>query len=582
MRWARALALAALVAVVLSGGPARAQPAGLPRILGPDDAVRYGLIFELQEEGRWAKADREIKALDNDILLGQVLYQRYMHPTAWRASYPELHMWLKRFADHPGATQIYRLALRRHLKGWKAPTRPRVPRLGTGTRNGPGVAGPRPLSLSRRARAEAARIGRYLARGRPAAAEKRVLATAKAHRLAPFEIDELKRRVAAGWFYKGEDARAWALIRPAAERSHETVPMADWTAGLIAWRLGDRVAAGRHFRRLAAARDVSEDQRAAAAYWAARAALRTGRPDRVVALLEQAAGARRSLYGILAARQLARAPGWDWSEPALDPDRRAELLGVAGVRRAIAFSEAGRADLAGRELRLLGGAAGADAVAGLIALNLRLQTAAAAISLATLEQRRTGTAIEAALYPVPGWRPESGFRVDRAMLYAIARKESAFRTRATSRDGARGLMQLMPRTASFVARDRHLARRDRARLYRPELNLDLGQRYLRHLLAETVVDGNLLYLIAAYNAGPGNLAKWLKRMNHADDPLLFMAALPSRETRDFLIQVLTNLWIYRARLGQDAPSLRAIAESRWPAYIAQDEPTVLVPKPREP
>jgi soluble lytic murein transglycosylase-like protein len=87
------------------------------------------------------------------------------------------------------------------------------------------------------------------------------------------------------------------------------------------------------------------------------------------------------------------------------------------------------------------------------------------------------------------------------------------------------------------------------------------------------VQGDILLLAVAYNAGPGNVAKWRKRGAYDDDPLLFIESIPSRETRLFVERVLTNLWIYRQRMGQDTPSLEAIAAGTRPVYDPQDEPT---------
>jgi len=80
------------------------------------------------------------------------------------------------------------------------------------------------------------------------------------------------------------------------------------------------------------------------------------------------------------------------------------------------------------------------------------------------------------------------------------------------------------------------------------------------------VKGNLLFLAASYNSGPGNLARWQQAMHHNGDALLFLESIPVRETRHFVQRVLTNYWTYRNRLGQDAPSLDAIAAGNWPTY----------------
>jgi soluble lytic murein transglycosylase-like protein len=162
--------------------------------------------------------------------------------------------------------------------------------------------------------------------------------------------------------------------------------------------------------------------------------------------------------------------------------------------------------------------------------------------------------------------------VDRALIYAFVRQESAFDPRAKSPDGARGLMQLMPRTASSLDKRRKYSGRQRDLLYDPALNLALGQRYLGRLLGSRRVAGDLFRLSVAYNAGPGNLGKWQRKMRHGDDPLLFIESLPSLESRLFVERVMANLWIYRQRLRQPTPTLAALASDRWPTYEALDRP----------
>ena len=86
------------------------------------------------------------------------------------------------------------------------------------------------------------------------------------------------------------------------------------------------------------------------------------------------------------------------------------------------------------------------------------------------------------------------------------------------------------------------------------------------MLARPAIQGNLFFAVAAYNAGEGNLNKWKLR----DDPLLFIETIHLHETRGYVERVLYNLWVYRLRLGQEAPSLAALASDKWPQYIAQD------------
>ena len=193
--------------------------------------------------------------------------------------------------------------------------------------------------------------------------------------------------------------------------------------------------------------------------------------------------------------------------------------------------------------------------------------------------RWTNGGVESGLYPIPPWRPAAGFEIDRALIYAIIRQESRFNPRAESRDGAQGLMQILPSTANYVVRQRRFQGRGRRKLLEPAVNMDIGQRYIAYLLKQEGVEGDLFRLAVAYNGGPGNLLKWLRQMGRMDDPLLFIESIPSLETRHFIERVIANLWIYRARLGQPLPSLDAIAAGDPPAYISLDRPTQAAERP---
>ena len=189
--------------------------------------------------------------------------------------------------------------------------------------------------------------------------------------------------------------------------------------------------------------------------------------------------------------------------------------------------------------------------ANLPALALRLGSAAAP---------NEGRYYDAALYPTSPWQIKEGYKIDPALVNAIMRQESRFNPWAKSRSGAQGLMQLMPATA------KSLADKDELEMDSPETNLELGQRYLEELLQTSSVDGDLLYLLVAYNAGPGNLSKWKKRWKDVKDPLLFIELIPLSETRAYVERVLSNYWIYRLREGQETPTLDAIAAGQSAKY----------------
>jgi len=528
---------------------------GLPRLLAAADQQRYRRIFVLQEEARWDEADRLIGQLTDRRLLGHVLFQRLMHPTGYRSSYRELQGWLARYADHPGAERVHQLALRRKpadASGPQAPARGGSFSLDFGAIDS--------FVSARGGNATQVDYGTRLGAGDP----------------PPFTVG---RGTAGSWALPGDGERSRRIATRAAELTGRAAPLTHWNSGLAAWRGGDIPEAAAHFQAVVADERASAWDRSAGAYWAARAALRLGQPQEMSQWLRIALQYPRSFYGLLAHQALGVEPRFEFQAVSYEPDTLDRLLARPAVARAVALLQVGRDDLAAAELQNLDGAfdhAEAEALlllidrAGLPSMALRL---ASRLESLVGDDALLGT-LDVGLFPLPPWEPESGFRIDRALIYALMRQESAFDPNARSHMGASGLMQIMPRTASYVAGDSSLRGANRHRLLDPAFNLELAQQYLLYLLDDSAVSGDLVRLAAAYNGGPGNLRRWEQSLEQSGmdvgDPLLFLESLPSRETRVFIRRVLTNLWIYRQRLGQPTPSLEALAAGEWPRYRAFD------------
>lgn len=564
----------------MAGLHAPASTSGESRIaiLKPADVERYRRIFALQEAGSWTEADADIARLNDPVLLGHLQAQRYLHPTAYRSKYQELKTWLDAYADHPDAGRIYKLAMRRKPSGHRRPAAPTYGTPGYGSvgyadrrRSGGGPRGGLSQADREDARRVEAQIHRFLRQGATLSAKRLLQEPDTARLLSRVSLDRARARLGTGYFADGRDA--WALEWAGqAIRSAEWVPEALWTTGLAAWRL-DRIAeAGGHFETLAARDDVSPWLVSAAAFWAARTHLRQRQPADADRWLEQAAGHPRTFYGILARRLLGLDVDTRWAEPEKVAAWTRAVGETAAGRRSLALLQVGQYERAERDLLGLAAVANDEGVSrGILAV-------AGLAGLPELAIRLDGVLFpdgggyDGAAYPLPAWTPEEGFHVDRALVYALVRQESRFNPRARSPAGASGLMQIMPRTASWVAGDRTLHGANRSRLLDPALNLSLGQRYIQMLLDERDVGGDLLRMMVAWNGGPGNLSKWLKNTKHHDDPLLFIEGITRRETRVFAEKVLSNFWIYRDRLGQETPSLDAIAAGQWPAYTPQDGP----------
>jgi soluble lytic murein transglycosylase len=146
------------------------------------------------------------------------------------------------------------------------------------------------------------------------------------------------------------------------------------------------------------------------------------------------------------------------------------------------------------------------------------------------------------LFPIPYWSEISRWanehQVDPVLVLGLMRQESRFQPKIRSIAGAMGLMQLMPETAAQVAAGLKLKTYS---LEKPDDNIRLGTWYLNST-HQTYQDNSML-AIASYNAGPGNVAQWLKELDISDADQ-FVESIPFSETRDYVKSVLGNYWNY--------------------------------------
>ena len=564
----------ALRLAALSYEPAGLYAAsGIPKILSDSDIIRYGKIFELQQLGMWSEADEHIGELVDDILLGHIMFQRYMHPTAYRSKYMELAAWLEEYADHPGSQRIYRLALKRKPESSPHPVQPdrrSLRGVGEGTPSGTPLLPRHELNSDQRAAVSGLenKIAGLIRRGMPTRATKLLNETNIQSWLTNAEFDRLTTKISRGFFSYGKDAKALSLADKAAQRSRHYIPEAYWIAGLSSWRLGEVAYAVQAFQNVAANGSGSKSLRAAGAFWAARAHAASGNQALADSYFVRAASFPYTLYGLLALRVLGDDPPFHW-EPinlySYDVDR---FLDTKHVRRAIALKEVRKDRLAEQELRVYFPQVPDILRPALLRLSVALDLPALQIRIAGLLASDNRTAYESALYPIPEWETDREQFIDQPLLLAIVRQESIFDERARSRRGARGLMQLMPRTATFVDGEfRYHTNRARAdKLYDRQLNLWLGQGYLQHLLGVGQFDGDLLLSLAAYNTGPTKVKKWANTVDYRSDPILFLESVPSPETRRFLRRVLTNSGIYSDRFNRDWGTFDSLAAGEWPKY----------------
>jgi soluble lytic murein transglycosylase len=143
--------------------------------------------------------------------------------------------------------------------------------------------------------------------------------------------------------------------------------------------------------------------------------------------------------------------------------------------------------------------------------------------------------------------------LDPAVVYGLIRQESRFIMDARSHVGASGLMQLMPATARWTARQVGITWTP-AMINDRDVNLLLGNTYLKRVLED--FGGSLAMATAAYNAGPGRPRRW--REGASVEAAAWAEGIPFNETRDYVKKVLSNSVYYAAVLGQPVPSIRAL------------------------
>lgn len=320
-----------------------------------------------------------------------------------------------------------------------------------------------------------------------------------------------------------------------------------WLGGTSAlWQLGDgRAAAPLFYRYGNAAR--TPQTRSKGFYWAGHALARAGDQAGANRYFEMAAQYPEYFHGLLALERLGRGvPSFDTRSVAIPtPEERAAFAAsplVQAVRtvghgatdwRTARYFYTALADSADSE--------GEMALIANLAGELRLPELAVVVGRTAPEKGYTG--FSQVGFPTVETPPNSNW----TMIHAIARQESEFDERRTSHAGATGLMQLMPATAREQAGKLGMNYMS-ASLTSPEYNIRLGDAYFARMM--NYYNGSYPLAAAAYNAGPGNVNKWLRRNGDPRDGtigwLRWIEEIPFFETKNYVHRVIENAVVYEA------------------------------------
>lgn len=330
---------------------------------------------------------------------------------------------------------------------------------------------------------------------------------------------------------------------------------AEFLAGWIALQfLGKPKLAEQHFLALRTAAS-GPNTTAKSEYWLARVMDALGNDAGAKSHLENAAKFPLTYYGQIARQTIEAAPGALPLPPAPIPSEEDfENFSKRDAVKTIALTRAAKLErLAPLFFHQLARTIESPGEALLLAkLAAIMQQPHASVRLSKIAFNR-GLPLAEQAYPtdmMPQYK-EINDPVEPALLYALSRQESEFNPVAKSPVGARGLMQIMPRTARAIARQ-HKVRYRRSKLTKdPSYNVMLGAAHLADLLA--TYNGSYILTLVAYNAGGGRVRNWIKEFGDPRaknvDAIDWVERIPFTETRNYVKKILTGIQIFRSRLN---------------------------------
>lgn len=535
--------------------------------ISSSDVNLYKKIFREIKKENFKRADTLTSKLDNKILLGHVLAEKYLSKT-YNSNVLELRRWLQKYSDLPQVQTLYLLALKKGGKQAVADLDGHI----SGKIYSPyswfsNPYSQLPTEKRKYIRKQVSDFRRFINKGKTRSA-RAILENKKFRMIVPDrEHDAMSATLGMVYLLDNEYKLAWERVQKPVRRSNDS--MALWVGGLAAWQMKQYKNSARFFAKLGAKNDADEWLVAAGAYWAYRSYARLGNKVLADKNLAAAAKYKRTFYGMLANYQLGQAWDYNWDGIAYINDYTSndyikEMLSSAAIQRAIILLQAKNKVLAEKEIRAEYVNLNRQQKEALLFLVRQYDMLALSILLANdIKDNESGRFYDEAAYPLPTWKPADGWKIDKALVWALVRQESAFSPLAKSGAGACGLMQLMPDTAVHISKNPAL-KKDVSRLYETSYNLALGQKYVAYLSEKPFINGNMFFLIAAYNAGPGNLYKWQKNLKYHNDPLLFIEIIPARETRIYIERVMANFWMYQARFGMPYRTMNEILSGKWP------------------
>lgn len=541
----------------------------LPQVLTDVDASLYQQIFMLQDKEKIDTAIKVQNQIADPLLMNEVLYQRYISKT-YRTRGKEIVAWQNKYYDMPGAVRMEKLAKIKQVSVRKAS----VPNIMTG-RESIETAQSETWTAKKytgKVDKKITEFKRAIRSGSTKTARTILEDNSFKRKLTESDYGRLAGRLSYIYYTNGEMelAKKWGFVASDANSEYGL-----WSMGLLYFKEEKYAESQKYFSRILDLPQINNARKTEAAFWAGRAADFKGDHKTAEKYWTIAAAHPMAFYGALSATMLGHLPEYEFFEQEATDEDIAELMGTKYGKMALALLQVGQKDRAEEYLKyLITGRASDRTLHAVNSIATAYSLPRVSIQSASVIKDRGILEIDddiiySAQYPLPDWEPMGGWSIDRALLLAITKQESNFRVSAKSGAGANGVMQLMPSTAKRVARANKVDI-SQIDMSNPEHNMFLGQQYIVDLLAHQNIENNIIKMLAAYNAGMGTLVKFEKSF-YTYDPLLYIESFPAYETRSYIKRVMSNLWLYRARLNQPLTALQELANGNWPLYNSEDE-----------
>lgn len=538
-------------------------------VLSNEDAALYAQIFMLQDKERIESAKKLESKLTDKSLMNEVLYQRYTSKT-YHTRGNELKAWMDKYYDMPGSERLYKMA---GIK--KASVRkPNMPHIITGKEYIESAQSENwtVKQYKEKTTKTIDKFKKAIRSGSSKTARNILEDKSFKSKISESDYGRLAGRLSFLYYTNGEYelAKKWGFVSSDAKSEYGL-----WTMGLLYYKEQKYGEAQKYFGQILDLTQINNARKTEAAFWAGRSADINGDRSAAKKYWKVAAAYPMSFYGALASTMLGDTPEYEFFEQDCSDEDIITLREDKYGKKALALLQVGRKARAEQYLKYLVTAKSSDKMLHAVNAVASLYGLPSVAILVSGVMRDRGILeinddiIYSAQYPLPNWEPLGGWSIDRALLLAITKQESGFKQTAKSTAGANGVMQLMPKTAKLVAR-KNSVKMSEIDMSNPEHNMFLGQQFIVDLLQQDLVQNNIIKMLIAYNAGIGNLAKFEKSFS-TSDPLLYIESFPAYETRYYIKRVMSNLWLYRARLNQPLTALQELADGKWPYYNSEDE-----------